>query len=102
MRRKGLHCAGCRGHRLHVCRPVADADTGVVSRAWVCSACSRPTPIPAAQQPGITCPKCGDIRMKAVRTEHPRPGMERRRRKCLNAKCGHVIRVKEVVESFAA
>ncbi|VTR99216.1 unnamed protein product [Gemmata massiliana] len=88
-RTKGAYCADCRGHRMHTIR-LCRSPNGAVTRDLVCSGCETITRF------GLSCPKCGDVRLKTEYTRH-RGGMTMRVKSCRG--CGHRIRTRETVES---
>lgn len=96
---KFITCARCVGVRLHHIRVKVTKRTGHRVRIRVCSACSKKSPIPFAEQVGIACPKCQDIRLKVYSVRH-RLFTTTRVKVCLN--CGHPIRTVERFESYSA
>lgn len=96
---RGLHCDECMGHRLHRVRLSGKKLPGAVRRyIFACTVCERETPVPPKEAPGISCPKCGDVRLRVVKTTH-RTGQTVRVRRCVG--CSHRLRCRETVESFA-
>lgn len=92
---KFCRCATCVGVRLHQVLVRKDARTGYHVRVWACSACDT-AEVPVA---GICCPECGAAGLAVKYVRHPRPGAIARVRVCL--KCGHRIRTRETVVSYA-
>jgi DNA-directed RNA polymerase subunit RPC12/RpoP len=97
---KGIYCLACQGTRLHHVRPSATRGVnGARHRVYACTACESEQPIPGDQMPGIVCPRCGDTRLKTVRTRHRR-GATVRVKSCKS--CKTRIRTCERVEANAA
>lgn len=95
-----LPCPDCQGERQHYVRiSTTKGEQGQRRRVLACTVCEREASIPTGEQPGICCPKCGDIRLTVVFTRH-RKGQTVRVKRCFG--CKHRVRTKEVIESYAA
>lgn len=89
----GHHCSGCNGHRQHFIR--VEMTGGKATRHMECSICGNRSIL------GIACPRCTGCRFITMATRH-RGDATVRVRRCLNEKCGHRFRTKEVMHSASA
>lgn len=94
---RSVYCPECRGFRAHevLIHREPKRKGGKITRIIRCSCCTNAIPL------GVCCPKCGDVRLRQCFTRH-RGAATIRVMQCVNPKCGHRIRTRTVIESFAS